>query len=158
MYTFKIIEKNQFECNWITVYIGRKFKLISTLEVSNYTTEYLENNPDIENSDILELAWEQTEDNIDELLTKIASGSSSEVMTREYHKWLYCILKDIYITSSENMFEEIENVFSVFNTPENMYGFFRKVSDAFYYPSDSQLTIKELVEEFLEIEKKLILN
>ena len=158
MYTVKIIEKNQFECNWTTVYIGRQFKLISSLEVTNYATAYLENNPDNENSDILELAWEQTEDNTDNLLMKIASGSSSEAMKREYHKWLYCILKDIYNTSSENIFEKIEDVFSVFNSPEDMYEFFRKVSDVFYYPSDSQLTIKELIEEFLEAEKKLILN
>ncbi|MGG5833205.1 hypothetical protein ACQ4LK_25150, partial [Bacillus pumilus] len=39
---------------------------------------------------------------------------------------------------------------------QNMYDFFRKVSDAFYYPHDSKNTIKELVEEFLETEKKLI--
>lgn len=158
MYTIKIIKKNQFDCNWTTIYIGRQFKLISSLEVTNYATAYLENNPDIENSDILELAWEQTENNIDYLLTKITSESSTEVMMREYHKWLYCILNDIYSKSSENIFEEIEDVFSVFNSPENMHHFFRKVSDAFYYPSDSQLTIKELVEEFLEAEKNLILN
>ena len=67
-------------------------------------------------------------------------------------------MKEVYTNSTdENIFEEIENIFSIFNTPENMYDFFRKVSDAFYYPHDSQNTIKELVEEFLEDEKKLIL-
>ncbi len=46
----------------------------------------------------------------------------------------------------------------MFHTPQNMYDFFRKVSDAFYYPSDPKHTIKELVEEFLDAEKQFILK
>ncbi|ENQ3107219.1 DUF2247 family protein [Bacillus cereus] len=159
MYTVEIIKKNGFDCNWTTLFIGRQFKLISSLEVTNYAVTYLENNPTVNSEDILELAWEQAEDKVDDLLKRIISDSSSEVMNKEYHKWLYSIMKEIYNNSSgDNMFRDIENIFSILNTPQNMYEFFRKVSDAFYYPSDSKYTIKELVEEFLDTEKQLILD
>lgn len=157
MYKIEIVEKNGFNCNWTTLFIGRQFKLISSLEVTNYAIEYLKNNPNVNNEFILELAWEQVEDKVDDILERIISDSSSEDMTKEYHKWLYSIIREAYNNSSdENIFEEIENIFSMFNTPQNMYDFFRKVSDAFYYPSDSKHTIKELVEEFLDAEKQLI--
>ncbi|MGE1212375.1 DUF2247 family protein [Bacillus pumilus] len=157
MYKTEIITKNGFDCNWSTLLVGRQFNLISALEVTNYAVKYLESNPNANNELILELAWEQEEVKVDNILESITSDSSSEDMKREYHKWLYSTMKETYINSSdEEIFEEIENIFSIFNTPENMYDFFRKVSDAFYYPHDSKNTIKELVEEFLETEKKLI--
>jgi len=158
MYTVDIIDKNQFNCNWTTLHIGRQLKLISYLEVINYAVAYLSNNPNVDNENILELAWGQTEDNTDDLLVRIVSDSSSDVLKKEYHKWRYCILNEVYNTSNENIFKKIEDVFSMFNTPQDMYNFFRKVSDTFYYPSDSEHTIKELVGEFLEEEKKLIMN
>ncbi|MDG0764345.1 DUF2247 family protein [Bacillus halotolerans] len=58
MYTVEIIKKNEFECNWITLFIGRQFKLISSQEVTNYA-DYLENNIMIRDGNILELSWEQ---------------------------------------------------------------------------------------------------
>lgn len=159
MYTVEIIKKNEFDCNWTTLFVGRQFKLISTLEVINYVIAYLEKNPNVDEEDIFELAWEQPEDKVDDLLEKIASDKSSEAINKEYHKWLYSILKEVYNKSSDdNIFREIESVFSMFNSPATMYDFFRKVSDAIYYPSDSSYTIKELVEEFLESERQLILN
>ena len=80
-------------------------------------------------------------------------------MSKEYHKWLYCTLKEVYgNSSSDKLFKDIENIFSIFESPIDMYGFFRKVSDAFYYPLESKYTIQELVEDFLDAEKQLILN
>ncbi|MEK4522392.1 DUF2247 family protein [Psychrobacillus sp. FSL W7-1493] len=157
MYKIELVEKYGFDCNWKTLFIGRQFKLISSLEVTNYAIEYLKNNPHVNNEFILELAWEQVEDKVDDILDRIIADSSSEDMTKEYHKWLYSIIREVYNNSSdENIFEEIENIFSMFDTPPNMYDFFREVSNAFYYPADSKLTIKELVEDFLEAEKRLI--
>ena len=160
MYTVDIIKKNKLDNNWTTLFIGRQFKLITSLEVTNYAVAYLENNPNVNDGDILELAWEQADDKVDDLLGRIVSDSSSEIMNKEYHKWLYSILKEVYNNSpgDDDMFRDIENIFSMFNTPENMDEFFRKVSDAFYYPSDSKNTINELVEEFLAAEKQIILH
>jgi hypothetical protein len=159
MYTIEIIKKNKFNYNWITLFIGRQFKLISFTEVTNYAVAYLENNPNVNDQDILELAWEQTEEKVDDLLGKIVSGTSTIDKNIEYHKWLYSVLKEVFINSSEeNIFTDIENIFSMFNTPKNMYDFFRKVSDAFYYPTDSKQTIKEILKEFLDAEKQLVIN
>lgn len=159
MYKIRIIKENGFDCSWATLFIGRQFKLISPLEVTNYAVKYLEKNTTVDNELILELAWEQREEQIDDLLERIMTDRSPELMDKEYHKWLYSIMKEAYENSSnDNLYEEIENIFSLFHSPEKMYGFFRKISDAFYYPADSKHTIHELVEEFLECEKQLIIN
>lgn len=54
------------------------------------------------------------------------------------------------------MFSDIENIFSIFNKPEHMHNFFRNVSDAFYYTSDSKYTVKELLKEFFGTERKIV--
>ncbi|MCY8208532.1 DUF2247 family protein [Bacillus subtilis] len=95
VYTVEIIKKKEFECNWITLFISRQFKLISSQEVTNYAVNYLVNNPNIKDENIFELAWEQTEERADALLDHIVSNSRSEVLNREYHKWLYTVLKNI---------------------------------------------------------------
>ena len=159
IYTIQIIKKNNFNYNWNTLFIGRQYKLITSIEVTNYAVAYLDNNPNVKDDDILELAWEQTEEKVDDLLGKIVSDSSAVAQNKEYHKWLYSVLKEVFINSSEeNVFTDIENIFSMFNTPKNMYDFFRKVSDAFYYPTDSKQTIKGILKEFLDAEKQLIIN
>ncbi|MDL9993880.1 DUF2247 family protein [Bacillus stercoris] len=78
------------------MFISRQFKLISSQDVTNYAVNYLENNPNIKDENIFELPWEQTEERADALLEHIVSNSRSEVLNREYHKWLYIVLKDIY--------------------------------------------------------------
>ncbi|KIH40791.1 hypothetical protein SC22_01900 [Bacillus sp. A053] len=80
----------------VTLFISRQFKLISSQDVTNYAVNYLENNPNIKDENIFELPWEQTEERADALLEHIVSNSRSEVLNREYHKWLYIVLKDIY--------------------------------------------------------------
>jgi hypothetical protein len=157
MYTIEILKKNNFNYNWTTLFIGRQYRLISSAEVTNYAVAYLEKNPNVIDEDILELAWNQVAEKVDDLLGKIVSDSSSVDKNKEYHKWLCSVMNEVYINSSEeNIFAEIENIFTMFNTPENMCEFFRKVSEAFYYPSDSKLTIKELVKKFLDAEEQLI--
>lgn len=56
------------------------------------------------------------------------------------------------------MFSDIENIVYMFNTTEHMNNFFRTVSPVFYYPSDLKYTVKELLKEFLETERKIISN
>ncbi|OIS65339.1 hypothetical protein A4A36_13760 [Bacillus subtilis] len=80
----------------VTLFISRQFKLISSQDVTNYAVNYLENNPNIKDENIFELPWEKTEERVDALLEHIVSNSRSEVLNREYHKWLYIVLKDIY--------------------------------------------------------------
>lgn len=164
MYKIEVIKKNVFDCNWTTLFVGRQLKLISSLEVTKYAVKYLENDPTINDEHILELAWEQEEDQVDDLLKRVVSESSSEVMEKEYHKWLYSVIKEEYSNAllnndvEDSVFREIENIFSMFNTPQHMHEFFRKVSDAFYYPDDSEQTIHQVVKGFLSTERQLALN
>lgn len=159
MYSVEIIIKNGFNCNWATFFIGRKYKLISTIDVTNYAVRYIENNPAVNDNNILELAWENDEEKVDEILGEIIADNSLEILNKEYHKWLFSLVEEVYSKSTEeNIFIEIETIFYLFNTPPEMHDFFRKVSDAYHYPTDSQQNIKEVIEEFLTIEKQLILN
>ncbi|KUP36569.1 DUF2247 family protein [Bacillus halotolerans] len=84
MYTVEIIKKNEFECNWITLFIGRQFKLISSQEVTNYAVNYLGNNLNIKDENILELAWEQTEEKADALLELVSDRLLITDVTRFY--------------------------------------------------------------------------
>lgn len=164
MYKVEIIKENAFDCNWTTLLVGRRLKLISSLEVTKYAVKYLENDPTVNDDLILELAWEQEKDQLNDLLKRVVSESSTEVMDKEYHKWLYSVIKEEYSNTllnddvEDSVFREIENIFSMFNTPQHMHKFFRKISDAFYYPDDSEQTIHQVVEEFLSIERQLALN
>lgn len=140
-----IITKNGFDCNWSTLFVGRQFNLISALEVTNYAVKYLENNPNANNELILELAWEQEEVKVDYILESIISDKSSKDMKREYHKWLYSTMKEAYTNSTdENIFEEIENIFSIFNTPENMYDFLEKFQTHFTTLMIHKIQLKNL--------------
>lgn len=60
------------------LFIGRQFKLISSQEVTNYAVNYLGNKFNIKDENILELAWEQTEEKADALLEQIVSDSLLE--------------------------------------------------------------------------------
>lgn len=145
MYKTDIITKNGFDCNWSTLFVGRQFNLISALEVTNYAVKYLENDPNANNELILELAWEQEEVKVDHILESIVSDKSSEDMKREYHKWLYSTMKEVYTNSTdENIFEEIENIFSIFNTPENMYDFLEKFQTHFITLTIHKIQLKNL--------------
>lgn len=155
MYNIDTIKRNGFDCKWATLFIGRQLRVISSVEVINFAVEFLEENTTVNNELILDLAWEQTEERVDELLERLISGSTQADMAKEYHKWLYSIVSEIYHNAAhENFFEEIEYVFQRFNSPKHMFDFFRKASDAYYYHSDSDHAIRELIEEFTE--KQLI--
>ncbi|MGT4652468.1 DUF2247 family protein [Bacillus cereus] len=157
MYKTEMLKRNQLDCNWNTLLIGRQYKLISPEEVTNYAVEYLECNPHLNHKFTLDLAWDITEDEVDDLLEKVVSDHSPEALAKEYHKWLYSILREVYHgTPDENAFQEIENVFFMFHTPTIMQEVFRRISNIYYYPSHSKKTIKELLKEFLEDEKKRI--
>ncbi|MDK2599756.1 DUF2247 family protein [Bacillus stercoris] len=107
----------------VTLFISRQFKLIFSQDVTNYAVNYLENNPNIKDENIFELPCEQTEERADALLEHIVSNSRSEVLNREYHKWLYIVLKDIINSSDDIMFSDIKIIFSIFNTTEHMHNF-----------------------------------
>ncbi|GGJ31906.1 DUF2247 family protein [Paenibacillus hunanensis] len=159
MYKIELIKSNGFSCNWSTLFVGRILKLITSSDVIHYATEYLNVNMDTDNEYILELAWGHSEKHVDEMLEKIVSTDSSILLEKEYRKWLYSILKEKHNnSSSDELFQEIENLFYLFDTPVYMHEFFRKVSDAYYYTDSPKDTIEQLVEKFLCDQKKLILD
>lgn len=157
MYKTELLKRNQFDCNWTTLLIGRQYNLISPEEVTNYAVKYLQCNPHENNKFILDLSWNISENEVDDLLEKVVSDRSPEVIAKEYHKWLYSILAEVYHeTPDANVFQEIENVFFMFHAPNIMHDFFRRLSNTYHYPSHSKKTVKELLQEFLEDERKRI--
>ncbi|MCL9663116.1 DUF2247 family protein [Paenibacillus hunanensis] len=159
MYKIELIKNNGFSCNWSTIFVGRILKFINFSEVKQYAIEYLKANTDTDNEYILELAWGHSENHVDKMLEMIVSTDSVVLIDKEYRKWLYSILKEKYnLSSSDEIFQEIENLFYLFDAPVYMHEFFREVSDAYYYTNSPKDTIKQLVEQFLFDQKKLILD
>lgn len=159
VYSVDVIKKNGFSYDWITLYVGRKFGLIPANEITKFTVEYLNNHTDVDDMNLIELAWESSEEKVDEILQIFVTSTfdeDSEEMKKEYHKWRYCILKEVELKcdEEEGLIKSIEDVFSLLGCPEDMFDFFKKISDVFYYPSKENDTMKKILETFLEDEKR----
>lgn len=160
----EVITKNDFYCNWETVYIGRKLKFISAEDVTKYAMKYLDTTEEIDDLNIIELAWNLPEDQIDYFLYEVVKiklyGENANPLLKEIElkKWRYCALKEILLESNdeEELFNYIEDIFSIFDCPEDMYDFIRKASDMVYYEKKDYYTLKKLVLGFLENEKFII--
>lgn len=162
LFSLEIIKKNNLDCNWITLYVGRKFKIISSSDVIRFSTEYLNNHEEVKDLNIIELACNSQEDKVDDLLYDVVNNilefdadEDSIELNEEFHKWRYCVIKEIYLKSKEDeeLFKNIEEVFSLFQYPKDMYEFFRNISDIFYYTTEKSNTMNDLVINFLENEK-----
>ena len=87
VYRIDIIKNSGFSCNWTTLYVGRKFSLISANEITEFAVEYLKNHTDVNDMNIIELTWESSEEKIDEILEILVTSifsEDSEEMKQEY--------------------------------------------------------------------------
>lgn len=165
-YTLQLLKDNNVKYNWNTIYVGRRIKIISHSVVNEYALEILEDNKDMDNAQILELAWNLSEDETDSELKELISqinnsdlGEGGAIWNIEVRKWRYCILSELFKTINDEqvLYEEIERVFSKFNCPSDMYEFFRNISDKHFYSIEKRDNIlkgmKDIVIQFLEKEK-----
>lgn len=165
-YTLQLFKDNNVGYDWNTIYVGRRLRIISHSVVNEYALELLEDNEDIDNAQILELAWTLEEDETDKELKVLISQindsdlrEGSTIWNIEARKWRCCILSELLITINDEqaLYEEIEKVFSKFNCPSDMYEFFRNISDKHFYSIEKRDNIlkgmKDIILQFIEKEK-----
>ncbi|HCQ89497.1 MAG TPA: DUF2247 domain-containing protein [Clostridium sp.] len=126
-YKLDILEKNNIEYDWKTVYVGLKLNFIDGEEVQNYAVSIIENAESI-NENIMKLAWgieeERLEESIRNILEDAGIEDSSKELELEERKWRYCILKQISNTySCRDIINKINDVFAHFGYPVDMVGF-----------------------------------
>jgi hypothetical protein len=160
-FSFDLIKKNNFDYTWETLYVGRKLKLITSVDVMKYAIEFLDKNKENDDLDIIELAWNLPEYTVDELLFKIVglkkfneNGHSSSLDV-EYRKWRYCALKEICnnAINEEQIFKGVEDIFSLYKCPDDMREMFTKCSNKYYYNKDNDYLMYDLVNNFLKEER-----
>ncbi|RNB88786.1 DUF2247 family protein [Brevibacillus nitrificans] len=159
--------------NWETLYVGRLLGLLEPKEVTRYAIDFLEKHPDINNKYVLELAWDLPEEEMNHQLIEVletlsngAFGEESERWIVEKRKWRYCILKTVAVDSrySSSLFEKIEDVFSIFGCPDDMYTLIRDVSNVRYLPTSEkgketeEDKIIQLLKDFLTIEEQFLFS
>lgn len=153
------------EYSWNTLYVARKLGLISHSIVTDFALETVEDNEEVDNTLILELAWDLEENESDRILEILInqindSGLNEESIEWdiEKRKWRYCILNDICkkVNDEQRLYEEVEEIFSLFKCPCDMNELFRNISDKHFYCNEKQEDIansmKNLINKFLKIE------
>lgn len=138
-YKLDILEKNNIEYDWKTVYVGLKLNFIDGEEVKNYAASIIENDESI-NENIMELAWgieeERSEESIRNILGDAGIEDSSKELELEERKWKYCILKQIRNTYSDrDIINKINDVFAHFGYPADMISFINYMPSADGYNS-----------------------
>jgi len=165
-YNLQLLKENELECNWKTIYVGRKLGLISHSLVTNFAIDIVKNDENTENELILELTWDLDEEDADKILEilinqlyNLPMNEGSFEWNMEMRKWRYCILMDIIknMNSKEDVYESIEEIFSKFKYPKDMRHFFTQISDKNFYSMESEDDIirnmKEIIYKFLETDK-----
>ncbi|GEM_PF-1551526 len=164
-YNLQLLKDNNLECNWNTLYVGRQLGLILHSVVAKFALEIVEDNEDFNNELILELAWDLEEAESDRILESLinqiyGSGINEESIEWdiEKRKWRYCVLSDICkrINDEQGIYEEVEEIFSLFKYPSDLNELFRNISDKHFYSTEKQEDIvnsmKKLISEFSETE------
>lgn len=165
-YNLNLFKENNFECSWKTLYVGRKLGLISHSIVTDFALKIVEDNEDVDNTLILELAWDLEEDESDRILEILINQIYGSIIYEksaewdiEKRKWRYCALSEISkrINNEQSIYQEVEEVFLVFKYPSDMSELFRNISDERFYSKEKQKDIvnhmKNMISEFLEREK-----
>jgi len=164
-YNLQLFKENNLKCNWITLYVGRQLGLISHSVVAKYALKTIEKNDEFDNELILELAWNLEEAELDMILENLIyqiHGSQINEESIEWdiekRKWRYCVLSDICkrINDEQGLYEEVEEIFSLFECPSDMNELFRNISDKHFYSTEKEddilTSMKKIISEFLETE------
>ncbi|MCO4852536.1 DUF2247 family protein [Bacillus vallismortis] len=126
--TFKVHHVNY---DWKTLYVGLKQEWINKIEVMNYAVEFMMEHPNVQQEEILELAWGD-KDNIEETILNIIRVEIDSFYAVEKRKWRYVIFLEIKLkyTNHVELLSKLAEVYADMNYPEDMEGFI------YYQPSN----------------------
>lgn len=135
--------------SWQELCWGLRNNIIVKREIIDYAKWILDEKTK-EFDVVLELSIAEEYEDISKYLDALVT---SEVKQEEYYikdKWRYVIIRDLYDnqTKYQNVYENIEVIYSDFDYPEDMAGFIR------YMPSSGGWSLEESWERYLGEAKK----
>ncbi|WP_261377511.1 DUF2247 family protein [Bacillus paramycoides] len=166
MYSYKIFETYRLKYSWTTLLTGLKLGLIPIEEIATYAENYLIDNPHVSDDALLELTWgkydkEKAIELIETIVIDLAIYWNSEI---EERKWKYSIIMSMKEKNNDydTLLENVANLYSDFNYPEDMKGFIYYLEpDEGYDPSKytKSENIRRLInklDSFLQSEQKAL--
>lgn len=101
-YSIEVLKQQNIPYSWDTLYVGLEIGVIDHKDLMHYAIEYLEVVPDVEDTNILELAWGFEETNDKRVLIEILKECNLEEILQEgdkfegeARKWRYGILESL---------------------------------------------------------------
>ncbi|WP_176343426.1 DUF2247 family protein [Priestia aryabhattai] len=159
-YSIEVLKQQNIPYSWDTLYVGLEIGVIDYKDLMHYAIEYLEVVPDVEDTNILELAWgfEETNDkrvligmlkecNMEEILQE---GDKFEGETR---KWRYGILESLkksYRDDVSTLLKAVAEVYADCQYPSEMKSFI------YYLPPDDEYCPEKHSD--IENTNRLVLN
>ncbi|WP_339191771.1 DUF2247 family protein [Bacillus sp. FSL K6-1003] len=168
-----VLKQYKIKYDWKTLYVGLKLDLINYGDVTNYAVDFLTRHPETNDQNIIQLAWGDQDFDYESLLLSILKESNidglnldADALQVEKRKWRFgmlVFLKKKHQKDSEELLNQIAEVYADFNYPEDMDSFIN------YLPSKDNLQSKyskeeniarliNLFNEFLNKEHKYLQN
>ena len=165
----KMLDECGIKYDCITLYIGISVNLVECKELSIYALKELENNEDLDNEFIIEVAWGNEDYLKEELLSKMILHLNLEIPVPNSDIWNFEIRKLRYsklnylnstIDDASELLKNVEEVYADFCYPQEMKEFilYMPVEDN-VVASSIEDNIKRMVnsfESFLIDEKKAL--
>ncbi|XKK19886.1 DUF2247 family protein [Bacillus sp. A17A.1] len=168
MYSYKIFETYKLPYSWATLLTGLKLGLLSIEEIVAYAENDLLDNSHVMDNTLLELTCgkydkEKAIELIETIVMDLAIRWNGDI---EERKWRYCIL--MYMREKNNdyntLLENVANLYSDFNYPEDMEGFiyYLEPDDGYdpskYTKSENIRRLINKLDSFLQSEQKVLLE
>lgn len=132
---------------WNELKFGLEKSIISSTEIISYAALALSEDMDQFDS-VLELSIAE-EDEVEEMLFKLAFKEGEQDLEMINSKWIFAIIYDAYIHLNGEIYDVIEDVYTEFEYPKeisNLIG---------YMPCDDSRPMDEKLNEYIEIGKNI---
>jgi len=174
-YNIDVLKQQNIAYSWGTLYVGLELGVIDHSHRTHYAIEYVEMFPDVEDANILELAWGSEEINYKRVLIEILEEFNMEEFLEEgdkfeyeTRKWRYGILESLkkaYRDDGSAFLEAVAEVYADFQYPRELESFiyYLPSSDDKYRPEEhsaeenSNRLVSDL-KHFLDNEKEYFKN
>ncbi|MED1784002.1 DUF2247 family protein [Brevibacillus fortis] len=128
-----LLKQSKVRYSWSTLFVGIKLGLLQQNSVISYAEELINDSPEINNNDIIELLWAKSEEQIDQILERLVF-KKDEIFdeTIEKRKLSFSILNQLIvdIQDEEELLEKVAEVYSIMGYPDEMSSFI------YYLPPD----------------------
>ncbi|KAA6450396.1 DUF2247 family protein [Bacillus swezeyi] len=173
-YSTNILNENNINYDWKTLYVGLKLGLIESSDITDFAVEFLTSNPESNNQNIIQLAWGDNDIDYARILENLIKDSNvndlfpgSDVWNFEKRKWRFGILmyfKKIYQDDFGELLNKVAEVYADMEYPEDMDSFINYLTPTDgYNPSlhsqeENTARLINLFNMFLNKEKQYLKN